>query len=253
MSWTATNLVSAFLLPPLNLILLGALGVLLLTHHPRLGRFLLASTLVLLYIISTPFIAETMLQKLETPYVADSVNSEGQVIVVLGGGTYFNAVEYGGDTVSRYSLERIRYTAHLHQLTGKSILVTGGAPLGNISSEAEQMKSVLENEFRTPVKWVEGSSNNTHENAYKSYEILKKDGITHIMLVTHAWHMPRAMREFERAGFQVTPAPTAFTTRYRTDGLAYLPTASALQQSRIFIHEVIGMLWYRLLPALNKT
>jgi uncharacterized SAM-binding protein YcdF (DUF218 family) len=131
--------------------------------------------------------------------------------------------------------------------------VTGGAPLGNISSEAEQMKSVLENEFRTPVKWVEGSSNNTHENAYKSYEILKKDGIKHIMLVTHAWHMPRAMREFERAGFQVTPAPTAFTTRYRTDGLAYLPTASALQQSRIFIHEVIGMLWYRLLPALNKT
>jgi uncharacterized SAM-binding protein YcdF (DUF218 family) len=253
MSWTATNLVSAFLLPPLNLILLGVLGVLLIKHHPRLGRSLLASTLVLLYLISTPFIAETMLQKFETPYVADSVNSEGQVIVVLGGGTYFNAVEYGSDTVSRYSLERIRYAAHLYQLTGKSILVTGGAPLGNASSEAEQMKSVLENEFRTPVKWVERSSNNTHENAYKSYEILKKDGITHIMLITHAWHMPRAMREFERAGFQVTPAPTAFTTRYRTDGLAYLPTASALQQSRIFIHEVIGMLWYRLLPALNKT
>ena len=124
--------------------------------------------------------------ELETPYVADSVNSEGQVIVVLGGGTYFNAVEYGGDTVSRYSLERIRYAAHLYQLTGKWILVTGGAPLGNISSEAEQMKSVLENEFRTPVKWVEGNSNNTRENAYKSYETLKKDGITHIMLVTHA-------------------------------------------------------------------
>lgn len=252
MSWTATNLVSAFLLPPLNLILLGALGVLLLKHHPRLGRFLLASTLALLYLISTPIIVETMLQKFETPYVADSVDSEGQVIVVLGGGTYFNAVEYGGDTVNRYSLERIRYAAHLYQLTGKLILVTGGAPLGNATSEAEQMKSVLENEFMTPVKWVEGTSNNTHENAYKSYEILKKDGITHIMLVTHAWHMPRAVKEFERAGFQVTPAPTAFTTRYRTDGLAYLPTASALQQSRIFIHEVIGMLWYRLLPAPNK-
>ena len=252
MSWTATNLVSAFLLPPLNLILLGALGVLLLKHHPRLGRFLLASTLALLYLISTPFIVETMLQKFETPYVADSVDSEGQVIVVLGGGTYFNAVEYGGDTVNRYSLERIRYAAHLYQLTGKLILVTGGAPLGNATSEAEQMKSVLENEFMTPVKWVEGTSNNTHENAYKSYEILKKDGITHIMLVTHAWHMPRAVKEFERAGFQVTPAPTAFTTRYRTDGLAYIPTARALQQIRIFIHEVIGMLWYRLLPAPNK-
>ena len=252
MSWTATNLVSAFLLPPLNLILLGALGVLLLKHHPRLGRFLLASTLALLYLISTPFISETLLQKLETESVIGSTDTGVGAIVVLGGGTYFNAVEYGGDTVNRYSLERIRYAARLYQLTGKPILVTGGAPLGNISSEAEQMKAVLENEFRTPVKWVEGSSNNTHENAYKSYEILKKDGIKHIMLVTHAWHMPRAMREFERAGFQVTPAPTAFTTRYRTDGLAYLPTASALQQNRIFIHEVIGMLWYRLLPAPNK-
>ena len=252
MSWTATNLVSAFLLPPLNLILLGALGVLLLKHHPRLGRFLLASTLVLLYLISTPFISETLLQKLETESVIDSTDTGAGAIVVLGGGTYFNAVEYGGDTVNRYSLERIRYAARLYQLTGKPILVTGGAPLGNISSEAEQMKAVLENEFRVPVNWVESASNNTHENAYKSYEILKKDGIKHIMLVTHAWHMPRAMREFERAGFQVTPAPTAFTTRYRTDGLAYLPTASALQQSRIFIHEIIGMLWYRLLPAPNK-
>ncbi len=252
MSWTATNLVSAFLLPPLSLILLGALGVLLLTHHPRLGRFLLASTLLLLYLISTPFISETLLQKLETESVIGSTDTGVGAIVVLGGGTYFNAVEYGGDTVNRYSLERIRYAARLYQLTGKPILVTGGAPLGNISSEAEQMKAVLENEFRVPVNWVESASNNTHENAYKSYEILKKNGITHIMLVTHAWHMPRAMREFERAGFQVTPAPTAFTTRYRTDGLAYLPTASALQQSRIFIHEVIGMLWYRLLPAPNK-
>ena len=252
MSWTATNLVSAFLLPPLSLILLGALGVLLLTHHPRLGRFLLASTLLLLYLISTPFISETLLQKLETESVIGSTDTGVGAIVVLGGGTYFNAVEYGGDTVNRYSLERIRYAARLYQLTGKPILVTGGAPLGNISSEAEQMKAVLENEFRVPVNWVESASNNTHENAYKSYEALKRDGITHIMLVTHAWHMPRALKEFERAGFQVTPAPTAFTTRYRTDGLAYLPTASALQQSRIFIHEVIGMLWYRLLPAPNK-
>ncbi len=224
----------------------------MLKHHPRLGRLLVTSALILFYLLSTPFISETLLQKLETASVINSTDTGAGAIVVLCGGTYFNAAEYGGDTVSRYSLERIRYAARLYQLTGKPILVTGGAPLGNISSEAEQMKAVLENEFRVPVNWVEGASNNTHENAYKSYEILKRGGITHIMLVTHAWHMPRAMREFERVGFQVTPAPTAFTTRYRTDGLAYLPTASALQQSRIFIHEVIGMMWYRLFPAPNK-
>ncbi len=62
MGWFATNLASAFLLPPLNLILLGLLGVLLLRRHPRLGKLLVVSTLILLYLLSTPFIAGTMLQ-----------------------------------------------------------------------------------------------------------------------------------------------------------------------------------------------
>ena len=56
-----------------------------------------------------------MLQKLETPPAPGLTNSGAQAIVVLGGGTYFNVVEYGSDTVNRYSLERIRYAARLHQ------------------------------------------------------------------------------------------------------------------------------------------
>lgn len=253
MGWFATNLLSAFLLPPLNLILPGVLGVLLLRRHPRLGKLLVVSTLILLYLLSIPFIAGTMLQKLETPFVPDFADSGAQAIVVLGGGTYFNAVEYGGDTVSRYSLERIRYAARLHRRTGKPILATGGAPLGNASSEAAQMKAALEKDFQVPVRWVEEASNNTRENAYKSFAMLKKNGITHIMLVTHAWHMPRAVQEFEQAGFKVTPAATAFTTRYRTDALAFIPTTGALQQSGLFMHEMIGMLWYRLFPAPDQT
>ena len=153
------------------------------------------------------------------------------------------------DTVGRYSLERIRYAAKLHRITGKPILATGGAPLGSESSEAAQMKAVLEKEFQVPVKWIEGASRNTHENAYKSFAILKRDGISHIALVTHAWHMPRAEREFEQAGFEVIPAATAYTTRYKTDIFAFIPTAGALQKSSLFFHEVIGMLWYRLMPV----
>ena len=69
------------------------------------------------------------------------------------------------------------------------------------------------------------------------------------MLVTHAWHMPRAAREFEQAGFRVMPAATAFTTRHKTDVLAAIPTVGALQQSGLVLHEIIGILWYRLTPA----
>ncbi|MFB3080551.1 MAG: YdcF family protein, partial [Nitrosomonadaceae bacterium] len=55
--------------------------------------------------------------------------------------------------------------------------------------------------------------------------------------------------EFEQAGFKVTPVSTAYTTRYKTDLLAFIPTAEALLKSRLFLHEIIGMLWYWLTPA----
>ena len=252
MSWFLTNLVSAFLLPPLSLIVLGAVGVLLFKSRPVLGKFLVVAALTLFYILSTPFVADTALQTLETSTTSSLANIEVQAIVVLGSGTYFKAPEYGSHTVSRYGLERIRYGAHLHRSTGKPLLVTGGGPLGIGSSEAEQMKSVLENDFHVPVKWVENASNNTRENAYNSFAVLKRDGITHIALVTHAWHMPRAIREFEQAGFKVIPVSTAYTTRYKTDLLAFIPTAEALLKSRLFLHEIIGMLWYGLTPAPNQ-
>ncbi|HSM98747.1 MAG TPA: ElyC/SanA/YdcF family protein, partial [Gallionella sp.] len=73
-----------------------------------------------------------------------------------------------------------------------------------------------------------------------------------IYLVTHAWHMPRSAEIFRRAGFEVVEAPTAYTTRYRTDLLSFLPQAGSLYGSRIFMHEVIGLLWYRVKLAMSK-
>lgn len=253
MGWFLTNLVSAFLLPPLCLIVLGAVGVLLINSRPALGKTLVVVTFTLFYIISIPFVADTALQTLESPTKSSIDSFEVQAIVVLGSGTYIKAPEYGGHTVSRYGLERIRYGAHLYRSIGKPILLTGGDPLSIGSSEAEQMKWVLENDFHIPVKWIESTSINTRENAYKSFTILKKDKITNIALVTHAWHMPRAAREFKQAGFKVTPAPTAYTTRYKTDFLTFVPSAIALLKSSLFIHEIIGMLWYWLTPAPNQS
>ena len=250
MSWFATNLVSAFLLPPFNLILLGTAGTLLLEHRPRLGKILIIVALALLYLLSIPIVADALLQQLETPPVVKNfLDNEAQAIVVLGGGTYYRAPEYGADTVGRYTLERIRYAAKLHRATGRPLLVTGGAPLGNDSSEASEMKAVLEKEFQVPVKWIEQASRNTRENARNSFKILKPGGVRRIVLVTHAWHLPRAAKEFERAGFDVLPAATAYTTRYKTDLLAFIPNAGALLKSSLFFHEVIGMVWYGLMPA----
>lgn len=247
MSWFFTNLISVFLLPPLNLLLLAVLGLWLWHKRPVIARVLLTVSIGLLWLLSTPFFAEALLQQLEgAPYVTDTKKPLADAIVVLGGGTYFHAPEYGADTIGAATLERLRFAAKLQRETGKPVLVTGGSPLGNSTSEAAQMKQVLEQEFNVPVQWTESASNNTQENANLSRQTLQRSGITRIYLVTHAWHMPRAVLAFQTAGFQVIPAPTAYTTRFQIGLLDFLPNAYALRDSRIFMHELIGILWYQL-------
>jgi uncharacterized SAM-binding protein YcdF (DUF218 family) len=247
MTWFFTNLAASLLLPPLNLLLLMLAGLLLWRNNPRVARILLASAFILLWLLSTPFLAESLLHSLEGPPLAlNSDSRSADAIVVLSGGSYFNAPEYAADTVSAASLQRLRYAAKLYRDLIKPILLTGGSPLGNSMSEARQMKFVLEQEFNTPVQWIEEESDNTLASARNSYQLLQKSGIKRIYLLTHAWHMPRSIRVFQAAGFEVVAAPTAFTTHYQNNLLAFMPNASALRDSQIYLHEMIGILWYRL-------
>ena len=254
MSWLVTNFIAAFLLPPLSLLLVLALGIFLLHRRRKFAMPLLLAAFGLLWIASTPYFAEGALHLLESRVtVLDSQRQRADAVVILGGGTYFHAPEYAGqDTVGEQTLMRLRYGANLQRETGKPILVTGGKPLGNRLSEAQQMRAVLEQDFRVPVRWTEETSDNTFENAHHSFRMLQAQGVRRIYLVTHAWHMPRAADVFRRAGFEVVEAPTAFTTRYQTDVLAFLPRAEALRDSKIFMHEVIGLVWYRLKSTLRN-
>ena len=260
MSWFITNFIATFLLPPLSLLLVLALGIFLLYRRSKLAKPLILAGLGLLWITSTPYFSEGALHLLEaqtTPLDSRRPNGQPQAadaIVILGGGTYFYAPEYAGqDTIGDATLVRLRYGAKLHRETGKPILVTGGKPLGNSISEAQQMRIALEQDFRVPVLWTEDESDNTFESAHHAFRILQQAGIRKIYLVTHACHMPRSAEVFRRAGFEVVEAPTAFTTRYQTDLLSFLPQARSLHDSKIFVHEVIGILWYRLKLAIFNS
>jgi uncharacterized SAM-binding protein YcdF (DUF218 family) len=255
MSWSITNFIAAFLLPPLNLLMLFALGMFLLYRRRKFAKPLLLAVFVLLWVASTPYVADSALHLLESRTSAlDSQRQDADAIVILGGGTYFHAPEFAGqDTIIEHTLVRLRYGARLYRETGKQILVTGGRPMGNSVSEAQQMRAALHEDFRVLVRWTEDDSDNTFENARFSFRILKQHGIKKIYLVTHAWHMPRSAGEFRRAGFEVVEAPTAFTTRSRTDIFTFLPNAKALHDSEIFVHEVIGLLWYRVKLAFSNT
>lgn len=241
------HFIAAFLLPPFCLLLLGIAGLLLWHRRPTIARLLVAASLGLLWLFSMPIVANSLMQRLEgAPVAFDPKTQTADAIVVLGAGTYLNAPEYGADTVSESGLVRLRYAARLQRETGKPVLLSGGKPQGSTLSEAEQMKAVLENEFHIPVKWVEGGSGNTFENARLSRQILATAGIRRIYLVTHAWHMPRAAMAFRAAGFDVVPAPTAYSVHGAIGLLDFLPSAGAMLESEHFMHEVIGTLWYRL-------
>ena len=259
MSWFITNFIAAFLLPPLSLLLVLALGLLLLYRRRKFAKPVLLFAFALLWLVSTPYFAEGALHMLEARTAAlNGKHSNGQpqtadAIVILGGGTYFHAPEYAGqDTVNEQTLLRLRYGARLQRETGKPLLVTGGKPFGNQLSEAQQMRTALEQDFRVPVRWIEDSSDNTFENAHHSFRVLQQEGIRKVYLVTHAWHMPRAAGIFRHAGFEVIEAPTAFTTRHQADLLAFMPRAESLRDSKIFVHEVIGLLWYRVKLAISN-
>jgi len=247
MSWFTTNLISAFLLPPLSILLIFLLGLLLYRHRPKFAHGLLIAAFLMLWLASTPYVAESALQLLEAQTSPlDERTANATAIVILGGGTYFHAPEYAGqDTISEMVLPRLRYGARLQRKFQQPILVSGGKPVGNLVSEAQQMRAALEQDFQVPVRWMEGDSDNTLQNARNSYQTLQKAGIKHIYLVTHAWHMMRSARAFRRAGFEVIEAPTAFTTRHEIDLIAFVPRAESLRDSKIFVREVIGLLWYQ--------
>lgn len=254
MEWLITNTIAALLMPPGNLLLLALIGALAAWWRPRIGRALVALALVALYVLSTHIVADALLNTLEPTPRDPLLDKRGQAIVVLGGGSYFAAPEYQGqDTVSDYTLVRLRYAAHLHRGLKTPVLVSGGAPLGNATSEAAQMKQALERDFQVPVQWVEPGSNNTLESSRSSRRLLESAGVRRIYLVTHAWHMPRARLAFARAGFEVIPAPTGYITRFKpTTVLDYLPNAGALQNSAFYFHEVIGIGWYHLRLLLGR-
>lgn len=246
MEWLITKAIGA-LLSPLGIVLIILLvAVLVAWRRPLVAWRPVALALIVLYPLSTPFVANQLLWWIEPAVPNPAADRSGLAIVVLGGGTYFNAPEYGGDTVKARTLARLRYAAHLYRTLKKPVLVTGGAPERSPVPEGDLMKQVMERDFGVPVQWVEKSSNNTWENAQLSQRMLKPAGIDRIYLVTHAWHMRRARVAFEHAGFTVIPAPTGYTTSFRPTLIDFLPDAPALDDSGRFFREGIGIGWYRL-------
>ncbi len=250
-TWVITNFLALLVLPPLNMILLGGLGYFMLKRKPRFGKALIAISLVGLYLLCTPIVGNALMAVLEKDIqplrLEDALRA--QAIVILAGGSYPNAVEYGRDAPSSLTLERVEYGAFLHRETGLPILVTGGSP-ESIKPEAETMLRTLQDEFGVPVKWVETQSMDTRQNALNSAAMLAPKRVKRVLVVSHAWHLPRAKIAFAQAGLEMIPAPTRFGHNLQKESgyalFSFLPQPRALTKSAYALHEMIGILWYRL-------
>ena len=238
----AKKLLSALVLPPTGLLLLALFGLWLARRRPRAGRGVAALAVVALLALSLPPVADALIHSLEDhrPIAATNL-ARAQAIVVLGGGNYHAAPEYGGDTVGRYTLERTRYGAYLQRRSGLPILVTGGAPFGG-RPEGETMKEAIERDFGGRVRWAENASRDTAENAAYSARLLRDAGITRIALVSQAWHLPRAAALFEAQGLEVIAAPVGFATQPPSTIKQALPSIGALDNSTLALHEWLGRL-----------
>lgn len=240
------KLLSALFLPPAGPLLVALWGLWLAGRHPRAGRAVAAAAVLGMLALSLPPVAGALMRSLEdrTPITAAGL-ARAQAIVVLGGGKYDAAPEYGADTVNRYTLARLRYAVYLQKRSGLPLLVTGGAPYGG-RPEGEAMKEAAERDLGGKVRWAEIESRDTAENAVYSARLLKADRISGIALVSDGWHLARAVELFERQGLEVIPAPTGFTTHAPAMFEYLLPSASAFSESYEALHEWLGLFVQRI-------
>lgn len=252
--WLLKNLLGTLLLPPANALLLLALAGFFRKRRWSFGLAVFAGVLMLAQCL--PTVSSALMATLEDragTVLTDA--KDAQAIVILSSGLRRDADEYGGDTVTERSLVRLRYGATLARRHQLPVLVTGGQPPTAHRAEADAIGDVLENEFGVAVRWRETGSKDTADNATLSAQILRAAGIRRIILVTQAFHMPRALRLFEDAGFDVLPAPTDFKS-HGEDTLTpadWVPQAYALHNSYYALHEWLGIAWFELVKVFRPA
>jgi len=234
-------LVKVLVLPPCGPLLVAVAGLAMLRRHPRTGRLLAALGVSALLALSLPAVAWVLVRALyDGPAFELADARTSQAVVILGGGVR-RAPEWGGATMNRLTLERVRYGARVARLTGLPVLVSGGATYG-LTREAWLMRDALRDEFGIEARWVEDESRTTAQNALRTASILRANGINRVVLVTHSFDVPRAGAEFARQGIETVPAATNVPALHADSFTDFLPSVGALQESYYALYEMLANL-----------
>ncbi|BCY18478.1 hypothetical protein hrd7_23270 [Leptolinea sp. HRD-7] len=224
-------------------------------------RIILLTTLLIIFLSGNRWLSYSLARTLEWKYLPDHTSVSAHAIVVLGGGTESNLPPRQGVEVNSAG-DRMIHAADLYHTGMAPIILLSG---GNVewmdsleNSPAGDMRQILL-KLNVPdsAMILQTKSQNTYEDAVFSAKILKEKGISKIILITSAMHMPRSVGLFEKQGITVIPSPTDFTVtedgwrrmfspNLETFLTNIVPNSSSIGLTTSVMKEYIGMIVYRL-------
>lgn len=245
---------------PLSLVfLLGGLSLVLIGFRVlRMAAAALSLALLILFLTLYTTLGSVLLQTLEARFPRPASDpAQLSCMIVLGGAfeTEVTTTRRGMDlnqAADRF-VEALRLAIRYPQA---KILVSGGDGSLSGAYEGDAAASIRFFEaFGIPRDRliVETTSRNTDENAQNSRELLASSGLGQCLLITSAFHMPRSVGLFRKAGVDVAPWPVD----YRTAGnLSFAldftqPTLNAQQMSTA-VREWVGLAAYRALGRIDE-
>ncbi len=215
----------------------------------RTARFCTVFAFLLFYMLGFGPVSAwlaSLLEEQHPPPILETT-SKHDAIVVLGGGIRpaggLRPVHELGESTMRRTLCGATLIRQGH---APVIVFSGGNadPFLSIPPESGEMKK-LAIKVGVPDKAIllESASRNTYESAKEVKNLLGHQ--KHILLVTSAMHLPRAVRLYQKQGFRLTPVPCGYTVGGTGWGpFTFVPSAGALRQSSQAINEIVGMAVY---------
>jgi uncharacterized SAM-binding protein YcdF (DUF218 family) len=253
MFFALSKLAGFFALPANLLMAIGIAGlVLLCTRFRQLASWLLVTSVVFIAIAGWSPLGNVLILPLEQRFAPfDPSRGAPDGIVVLGGAIAPAVSAARGVVALNEAAERLTVTAELaHRYPKARIVFSGGsnAILSDAIPEAPFAVEELEalGVARSRIT-AEEQSRNTIENAVFSRLVAQPKPGERWLLVTSAYHMPRAVAAFRAAGFPVEAYPVDWRTRGPIDALVPFDSLSdGLARTDAAVHEWVGLLVYRL-------
>ncbi|TGA98501.1 YdcF family protein [Sporolactobacillus shoreae] len=200
-----------FILPPGLFFTLMVILSLWLRQRNRRLFFLTGGFALLLYLSFIPLTGILLVHPLENSYKPPA-HPNGDVIVMLGGGATLGTPDMNGEgQLSGDAANRLMTAFRLYRETGLPVIVSGGKVYPDSGVEADIAKRELI-ALGMPANKVivENKSITTRQNAINTKKILVRFHYVRPVLVTSAFHMPRAVRNFSQIGIRVGPYPTDY-------------------------------------------